>query len=647
MLARDGAIRDEEVEYRRKDGSTFWGLVSATGLLDQQTGRLLCYDAAIHDITGRKEAEQRQAAQYAVAQALADSSSLAEAAPQILAAVCRSLRWDLGTLWEIDSKQRVLRCVDLWHEPGLDLAAFERETHDAAFKTGTGLPGRIWQSREPAWISDALTDRNFPRAQTAAACGLHGAFGFPISLGQEVLGVIEFFSRQIRQPDAHLLAMFSAIGSQIGQFIERKRREAEVQRLNKDLEKRVKERTAELSAANAALKESEGRYRTVAEHTPAAIVVMDTQAGLFIEANENAVRLFGMPRDKLLKAGPVELSPEFQPDGKSSTVSAGDKIRKALQGSTPVFEWMHCRADGTNIPCEVRVARMPATGRELVIGAITDISARKKAEAELLSALEQEKELSRLKSNFVNVVSHEFRTPLGVIMSAADILESYFERLRAEQRAEHLQDIRQAAMQMAKLMEEVLLLGRVESGRMECHPEAFDLPDFCRRLVDEQKSASGNRCPIRLELKLPSKQADGDQAVLRHIFNNLLSNAIKYSSPGKAVRFSVHKEDEEAIFEIQDHGIGIPPDDQKSLFEAFHRGSNVGEIPGTGLGMVIVKRCLDLHSGQIACESRVGQGTTFVVRLKLFGDAAPKPRRAAQRKMKVTAKAKAKAKERS
>src|SRR5262249_7504485 len=149
----------------------------------------------------------------------------------------------------------------------------EQATRQATLSRGVGLPGRIWKTGEAAWISDVTQDVNFPRGSIAVECGLHGAFGFPICLGKRVLGVVEFFSRQIRKPEERLLEMFSAIGSQIGQFIERKRAEQDLRDLNKDLELRVRERTAELVTANGALRESEGRYRTVAEHTPAAIVV--------------------------------------------------------------------------------------------------------------------------------------------------------------------------------------------------------------------------------------------------------------------------------------------------------------------------------------------------------------------------------------
>src|SRR5262249_21368652 len=255
------------------------------------------------------------------------------------------------------------------------------------------------------------------------------------------------------------------------------------------------------------------------------------------------------------------------------------------------------------------------------------IKAQQGAGEDVRRALEQEKELSRLKMSFVNLVSHEFRTPLGVILSSADILQTYHDRLGPQQRATHLQDIRHATQQMTGLMEEVLLLGRVEAGKLQCKPEPLDLAGFCKRLVEEQVSASNQKCPIHLAIEPFPGSANADEGLLRHIFANLLSNAIKYSPAGKPVDFTVRREAADALFEVRDHGIGITAEDQKNLFEVFHRGQNVGEIPGTGLGMVIVKRCVDLHSGKLELASQLGTGTTVTVRLALF---APIKRRRAR-----------------
>lgn len=247
---------------------------------------------------------------------------------------------------------------------------------------------------------------------------------------------------------------------------------------------------------------------------------------------------------------------------------------------------------------------------------------RQKAETALRAALEREKDIAELKTNFVSLVSHEFRTPLGVIVSAADILEHYFDRLSPEQRRGHLQDIRYSAQQMSGLMEEVLLLGKVESGRMVCRREPIQLGELCQRVVDEQLSVTSRKCPIQLELVNLSAPAEGDEGLLRHILGNLLSNAVKYSPDGQAVKLTVTRTGALAVFEIADRGIGIEPEDQQRLFTAFQRGCNVGSRPGTGLGLVIVRRCVDLHGGALTFTSQPRQGTNFTVRIPLFDEPA-------------------------
>ena len=185
-------------------------------------------------IAERDTAERRRMTDYAVGRIMAQSATLEEAAPQILEAICECLEWDVGALWVVGTVGGVeapgaeLRCLEVWHRPELDVREFVAATRERRFAEGIGLPGRVWQARGPAWIADVVRDPNFPRAPVAVREGLHSAFGFPISLGGEVLGVIEFFSRQIRRPDETLLQLFAVVGSQIGQFIARKRSEAAV-----------------------------------------------------------------------------------------------------------------------------------------------------------------------------------------------------------------------------------------------------------------------------------------------------------------------------------------------------------------------------------------------------------------------------------
>jgi PAS domain S-box-containing protein len=247
-----------------------------------------------------------------------------------------------------------------------------------------------------------------------------------------------------------------------------------------------------------------------------------------------------------------------------------------------------------------------------------DITGRKQAEVELLRSLAREKELGQLKSNFISMVSHEFRTPLGIISSSAEILDAYLDQLDPAERRDHLQSIQKHTRRMADLMEEVLLLGQVEAGKLDFKPAPLDLPVFCRRLTDEVRSATGDRCPIRVSVAVGMPTAVADERLLRHIFTNLLSNAVKYSPDGAPVEFTIERQGSDAVAAVRDRGIGIPQADHARLFRAFLRGRNVGGRPGSGLGLVIVKRCVELHRGTLRFESEEGQGTTVTVQLPLF-----------------------------
>ena len=217
------------------------------------------------------------------------------------------------------------------------------------------------------------------------------------------------------------------------------------------------------------------------------------------------------------------------------------------------------------------------------------------------------------------MVSHEFRTPLGIIQSSAEILEDYLDQMEPPERQDHLQSIRKNTHRMAETMEEVLLIGSFDAGKMEFKPAALDLPTFARSLVEEVRSATNGRCPIELSLSDMPAEILADERLLRHIFTNLLTNAIKYSDAGRVVHFEVGRTETEIGCTVRDEGVGIPEADREWLFTPFHRGHNVHDRPGTGLGLVIVRRCVDLHGGKISVESKCGEGTVVTVRLPILG----------------------------
>lgn len=238
---------------------------------------------------------------------------------------------------------------------------------------------------------------------------------------------------------------------------------------------------------------------------------------------------------------------------------------------------------------------------------------RRLAERAIRVALEKEKELSELRSRFWSMVAHEFRTPMTTILGSAQLLEELHLQLPEERRREYLSLIQQSVRSMEQLLNDVLSIGRVEGGRLKFEPAPFDLGQFCRDLIDEMQFNAGHNYQIIFHQQGNCNQIYLDKKLLRHILVNLLSNAIKYSPQGGQVYLNVCCEQEKVSLQIKDSGIGIPLENQNHLFEPFQRATNVGSIPGTGLGLTMVKKCLDLHSGQIAINSEVGVGTTVTV----------------------------------
>jgi PAS domain S-box-containing protein len=374
--------------------------------------------------------------------------------------------------------------------------------------------------------------------------------------------------------------------------------------------------TTERTRAEKALRESERKFRTLFEGSSQGVMLHENE--LFSDVNPAAARIFGRTPEELIGKHPSQFAPEYQPDGELSSVAARRHLKDCLEHGTTRFEWSQLHHDGHDGVMEVVLTRIPDGENDLIQAAVTDISERKRAETEMKRALERERELNQLKNNFVSMVSHEFRTPLGIIQSSAEILADYLDRLDAAERHDQLQSIIKNSRRMAGLMEDVLLLGRLDAGRMKFVPRPLDLGALCRGLLDEVNSTTSARGQIVFcTANLPSS-AQVDERLLRHILINLLSNAVKYSEDGQAIAFRATGTADSVRFEIQDQGIGIPEDELAQLFAAFQRGSNVGQRPGTGLGLVIVKQSAELHGGTIEVESSLNSGTTVIVTIPLI-----------------------------
>ncbi len=255
------------------------------------------------------------------------------------------------------------------------------------------------------------------------------------------------------------------------------------------------------------------------------------------------------------------------------------------------------------------------------------------SEENLRVALDAERQLNRLKTSFVGMVSHEFRTPLGIINTATEILDRYHDRLDPGQRARHTSTILSAVRRMTGMMEHILLLARIDGGKVSLAPAEIDLAAWLPKTLAEISDTCPSQdlcplhgeggCPGHRELRVEIEPAEAlrrvelDESLLHHIVGNLFSNACKYSPAGQAVEVSLRHRHPQLVLAFRDHGIGIPLDEQARLFDGFFRGSNTGNLPGTGLGLAITKRCVELLGGDIAVESQPGSGTTFTVTLPL------------------------------
>jgi PAS domain S-box-containing protein len=331
--------------------------------------------------------------------------------------------------------------------------------------------------------------------------------------------------------------------------------------------------------------------------------------------SENVISMLGYEVQEFME-NPNFWASHVHPEDLHQVFAATAKLIEQGQHSQ---EYRFLHKDGTYrwMYDQVKLVQDDAGNPLEIVGYWLDITERKQLEEELKAALHKEKELNELKSRFVAMTSHEFRTPLSTILSSSELLEHYRHKWTEEKQLLHMHRIQTAVKHMTEMLNNVLVIGKAEAGKLDFIPVPFDLVKYCHYLVEELQLNVNNQHAISFIRQDDSMPCCMDEKLLEHILSNLLSNAIKYSPTGSTVRFSLTLKDGLAVFTIQDQGIGIPPEDLPHLFESFHRATNVGNIQGTGLGLAIVKKCVDTHNGEIAVKSEVGVGTIFSVTLPL------------------------------
>lgn len=351
-------------------------------------------------------------------------------------------------------------------------------------------------------------------------------------------------------------------------------------------------------------------------HATIGIIVTDDHGQIAL-ANPFVLHQFGYTAEEVL-GQPVEM---LIP---SRFRSRHGHHREGFQGnphSRPMgagLELFALRKDGVEFPVEVSLGAYTTDVGQFVIAFISDITSRKeteaalKQEAELRIALEKEKELNELKSRFVSMASHEFRTPLSTILSSTFLISKYEKETEQPQREKHIQRIVSAVNMLTEILDDFLSVGKIEEGRVQVRYTTFDMELLVSGIISEMDGLPKKRQTVQYQHKGP-KEVRLDAVLMKHIVMNLLSNAIKFSPEGATIVVQTNQDDNGVCFSVKDEGVGISEEDQQHLFERFFRGANVTNIQGTGLGLHIVGKYAELMDGEVSCVSELGKGTEFKI----------------------------------
>jgi PAS domain S-box-containing protein len=378
---------------------------------------------------------------------------------------------------------------------------------------------------------------------------------------------------------------------------------------NEDLQSEIAERRR----VEAALAKNEAKFRALVQNSSDVIRVLDAD-GTVTYASPSSQNVLGFSPEELEGKNAFD----FVHTDDIYPATTPFQASLANPSETQISQYRFRHKDGSWRYLESKSNFSPTdTSLNGIVVNSRDITERKQAEEDILSALKKERELNELKSRFVSMISHEIRNPLNSILAATQILERYGEQWPNEKKQDFFQRIKTSVKQLTELLDDILVIGKAEEKKLDSKPVTVDLKKFSSDLIEEIKLSTGSEHAIVFVTRGQCTNAYLDEKMLRHILINLLSNALKYSPPGSTVHFELLSQDNEVIFEIKDEGIGIPLEDQQRLFESFHRATNVKNIPGTGLGLAIVKRCIDIYNGKINFKSEVGVGTTFTVTLPL------------------------------
>jgi PAS domain S-box-containing protein len=467
---------------------------------------------------------------------------------------------------------------------------------NSAFETLTGLKNVVGKK-----VSEVIPGIRESDPELFEIYGRVALTGIPERFETYLEALEMWFSISVYSPEKEsFVAVFDVI-------TDRKRAEEEIRQLNESLEQRVIERTAQLNQAK-------DRIEAILNNSSDVIILCRTDS-LIDQVNPAFDKIFESSSDEVIWQ---PLAALVSPQNIADLEYAFQMVVETWQPKRlEVTVYFNQRAifDADMVLSPIVERRDRLLG---VVCSLRDITAQKQMEDQLRQMLNREIELSELKSRFVSMAAHDLRNPLAVIQSAISLLHQYSDQLTLEQKQARYDRIQTSIKVMVDMLDDILTIGQAEAGKLKFDPAPLDLIAFCQNITEEMRQITGSIRQIGFSSQGNCGMVYMDARLLWHIFDNLLSNAFKYSPEESAVKFTVDCEQDQIIFRIQDEGIGIPQADQARLFEAFHRASNVKQVPGTGLGLTIVKLFVELHGGTLSFDSAEGQGAEFTVTLPLI-----------------------------
>ncbi|GJQ58464.1 MAG: PAS domain S-box protein [Candidatus Scalindua sp. AMX11] len=569
---------------RKKSGEYYWESAFISPIKNSE-GVITHFIAVKEDITERKRAENRVRAQHVVTKVLAEATTIKEAFSEILQAVCKALEWDLGEIWLLDLDDYLLHCSELWHLPSLEVSEFRTVSWEMTLSRGVGLPGRVLSSGQPTWIEDVAKDSNFPRAKIASKEGLHGAFGFPILSGKEVLGTISFYSHEIRQPDKDLLAMMTSIGTQIGVFIKRRRADRERE-------------------------ESETKYRRLIENLQDNYFFYSHNTdGVFTYISSSITNILGYtPKEFLTHYA------EYMTDNPINTEVVHHRELSTKGVKQPPYKVEIYHKDGSIRTFKVQ--EVPVFGNQnhviSVEGIAEDITAHNQMEETLLQS-------EKLKAMGVMTagISHEFNNILAIIKGYALLLEDKYKDHKEINNKLHV--ILKSVSDGTEIVSRMLKFTRTETDESNFAP--IEVGDLIREVIDFTKprwktvsQANGIDYQIEDEGIEEVAKVKGSSTELREVLLNIINNSLDAMPDGGCLSFRTWMSGEMVCLSITDTGEGMYEDVRKNIFDPFL----TTKVPkGTGLGMSVSYGIIKRHGGKIEVESEVGKGTTITLWLPI------------------------------